>query len=84
MPFVLQRILELALSLSFIAKSLFNNFTSEPVLSNIFLIYFQPFKMEIRIIFKNVFTSKLLLFKSLLAMFWFVCIVIWVEIWIEE
>ena len=82
--FIIRRILESTLTPSFIAKSPFNNFTSESVSSNAFLIYLLPFKMVIHIICKNVFTSKLLLFKLLLAMFWFAYVVIWVEMWIEE
>ena len=82
--FIIRRILESTLTPSFIAKSPFNNFTWESVSSNAFLIYLLPFKMVIHIICKNVFTSKLLLFKLLLAMFWFAYVVIWVEMWIEE
>ena len=40
--------------------------------------YLVPFEMVIGIICKNVFTSKLLLFKLLLAMFRLACVVIWV------
>ena len=83
-PFLIRRLLESALGPSFIAKWLFNNFMSEPVLSNVFLIYLVPFKMVIQIICKNVFTFKLLLFKLLLAVFWFSCVVIWVELWREK
>ena len=39
--------------------------------------------MVISIICKNLFFSKLLLFKLLQAMFWFVCVVVWVDSWRE-
>ena len=40
------------------------------------LIYLAPFEIVTGIIFKNVFTSKLLLFNLLLVMFWIACVVI--------
>ena len=81
---VIEKVLQSPFIPSFFAISLLNNVALEPVSSNAFvLIYLVLFEMVIGIICKNVFFSKLLLFKLFLAMFWFVCVVIWVNSWSE-
>ena len=82
--FLIGRFLQLPFSSILFTMLPFTNVVLECVSSKAFsFIYLAPFEIVAGITCKNVFTSKLLLFKLLSAVFWIACVVIWINTWRE-